>query len=298
MQEITKLETNAVTSMSDFVQIKDEQVYTTSRIVAEKFGKRHDNVIRDIEAAISTINDAQVIENKDFLKIEEIKNDYFTESSYVDSLGRTYKEYLITEDGLALLVMGFTGEKAFSVKLKFISEFKRMKEYIRTLEANPIERILANSTNQLETARAITQMLEIEAKKQEVLNTEVKQLTSTVKTQNVQIAEMQPKVQYCDIVLSCPDLVTVTVIAKDYGKSAMWLNNYLKDNKIIFKQGDIWLPYQKYAKLGLTKTKTATYKDNKGNEHAKTHSYWTQKGRLFIYDLLKQDGILPLIEQE
>ena len=68
---------SSITNISDFVEIKDEEVYTTSRIVAEKFGKRHDNVIRDIEAAISTINDAQVIENKDFLKIEEIKNDHF-----------------------------------------------------------------------------------------------------------------------------------------------------------------------------------------------------------------------------
>ena len=211
----------SLTTLSDFVQIKDEQVYTTSRIVAEKFGKRHDNVIRDIEATISTINEAQVIENKDFLKIEEIKNDYFIDDingsqpieninglknqpvknyyfiddingsqpieninqpkfglvkndyfiadDYLDAKGETRKQYLITEEGAMLLIMGFTGEKAFSVKLKFISEFKRMKEYIRTLEANPIERILANSTNQLETARAITQMLEIEAKKQEVL---------------------------------------------------------------------------------------------------------------------------------
>ena len=298
MQEITKLETNAVTSMSDFVEIKDEKVYTTSRIVAEKFGKRHDNVVRDIEATISTINEAQVIENKDFLKIEEIKNDYFTESSHVDSLGRTYKEYLITEDGLALLVMGFTGADAMRVKLKFIAEFKRMKEYIRTLEANPIERILANSTNQLETARAITQMLEIEAKKQEVLIAQNKQLTTTITFKDQQLAEAEPKVQYCDIVLNCKDVVPITYIAKDYGKSAMWLNQFLKDKGIQYKSGDIWLLYQKYAELGLTKSKTTTFEDKNGNKHTKMHTYWTQKGRLFIYDLLKQDNIFPLIEQE
>ena len=122
--------TTSITNISDFVEIKDEEVYTTSRIVAEKFGKRHEHVVRYIEAAISTINDAQVIENKDLPKIGEIKNDYFTESSYVDSLGRTYKEYLITEDGLALLVMGFTGADAMRVKLKFIAEFNRMKNII------------------------------------------------------------------------------------------------------------------------------------------------------------------------
>ena len=137
----------SITNISDFVEIKDEEVYTTSRIVAEKFGKRHEHVVRYIEAAISTINDAQVIENKDLPKIGEIKNDYFTESSYVDSLGRTYKEYLITEDGLALLVMGFTGADAMRVKLKFIAEFNRMKNIIN----NP-EQVIANCGN----AEAIT----------------------------------------------------------------------------------------------------------------------------------------------
>ena len=71
MQEITKLETNAVTSMSDFVEIKDEKVYTTSRIVAEKFGKEHKNVIRDIEELIK--NMPQPIENISQLNFEPAK---------------------------------------------------------------------------------------------------------------------------------------------------------------------------------------------------------------------------------
>ena len=306
MQEITKLETNAVTSMSDFVEIKDEKVYTTSRIVAEKFGKEHKNVIQSIEELIKTM--VQPIENIGGLKNQPAKMRFsgvnfnvaenFIETTYVDEQGKPRKEYLITEEGAMLLIMGFTGEKALSVKLKFISEFKRMKEYIRTLEANPIERILANSTNQLETARAITQMLEIEAKKQEVLIAQNKQLTTTINFKDQQLAESEPKVQYCDIVLNCKDVVPITYISKDYGKSAMWLNQSLKDKGIQYKSGDIWLLYQKYAELGLTKSKTTTFEDKNGNKHTKMHTYWTQKGRLFIYDLLKQDNIFPLIEQE
>ena len=55
--------------------------------------------------------------------------------------------------------------------------------------------------------------------------------------------------------------------------------------------------YQKHAEQGYTKSKTETYGGIDGRQHSKIHTYWTQKGRLFIYDLLKQDGILPLIEQ-
>ena len=89
----------------------------------------------------------------------------------------------------------------------------------------------------------------------------------------------------------------MSIIAKDYGWSARRMNDYLHAKKVQFKQGDIWLVYQKYAQLGYTSTKTNTYEGRDGEPHTKPHTYWTQKGRLFIYNLLKNDGILPLIER-
>ena len=124
-----------------------------------------------------------------------------------------------------------------------------------------------------------------------------KKLTETVAVQNQQISELKPKASYYDVVLNCKGLVSVTEIAKDYGKSARWLNEKLHELGIQFKQGSkIWLLYQKYADKGYTSTKTQTYNGDDGNVHTKVHTYWTQKGRLFIYDLLKKQGILPLIE--
>lgn len=124
-----------------------------------------------------------------------------------------------------------------------------------------------------------------------------RQLTETVAVQNQQIAELKPKASYYDVVLNCKDLVSITEIAKDYGKSGRWLNEKLHELGIQFKQGSkIWLLYQKYADKGYTSTKTQTYNGNDGNVHTRVHTYWTQKGRLFIYDLLKEQGILPLIE--
>jgi prophage antirepressor-like protein len=125
-----------------------------------------------------------------------------------------------------------------------------------------------------------------------------KALETTVSAQHQQIAEMAPKASYCDIVLQCEDALPVSVIAKDYGKSGRWLNNYLHDAGVQFKQSDIWLLYQQYAGLGYTRTRTHNYLGNDGTAHASVHTYWTQKGRLFIYELLKIDGVLPLIEQE
>ena len=125
-----------------------------------------------------------------------------------------------------------------------------------------------------------------------------KALKNTIAVQNQQLAELRPKASYYDIVLKCKDLVPISVIAKDYGWSAKRMNAYLHDRGIQYRQGDIWLLYQKYAERGYTSTKTNTYTGNDGETHSKVHTYWTQQGRLFLYDLLKADGILPLMERE
>lgn len=124
-------------------------------------------------------------------------------------------------------------------------------------------------------------------------------LMATVAVQNQQIVEMKPKASYYDVVLNCKDLVAISVIAKDYGWSANRMNQYLHDNGVQYKQGNkIWLLYQKYAEIGYTSTKTHSYPGSDGSMHTKVHTYWTQAGRLFIYGLLKGDGILPTMEQE
>lgn len=123
-------------------------------------------------------------------------------------------------------------------------------------------------------------------------------LEQTTAVQKQQIAEMKPKASYYDVVLNCKDLISTSTVAKDYGKSAIWMNRYLHEKGVQFKQGEIWLLYQKYAEKGYTSTKTHSYPANDGTIHTKPHTYWTQKGRLFVYELLKADGILPTMEQE
>lgn len=110
------------------------------------------------------------------------------------------------------------------------------------------------------------------------------------------IEELEPKASYYDLILQCRDLISTTVIAKDYGMSAKKFNLLLHNLGIQFKQGNMWVLYAKYQGCGYLKTKTHNYPDAEGVQHSKEHSYWTQKGRLFIYEFLKQKDILPLIE--
>lgn len=117
------------------------------------------------------------------------------------------------------------------------------------------------------------------------------------KVKDQQIAELQPKATYYDLILQCKDLLSVTEIAKDYGKSATEFNKILKGFGIQYKQSGVWFLYAKYQSEGYTQTKTQNYPKPDGTQGSRTHMYWTQKGRLFLYDFLKSKEILPLIER-
>ncbi|PCF86000.1 phage antirepressor [Staphylococcus intermedius] len=108
-----------------------------------------------------------------------------------------------------------------------------------------------------------------------------------------QVQELKPKATYYDLILQNKSLLSVTKIAKDYGMSARALNKLLHELGVQYKQGDIWLLYAKHQDKGYTQTSTYALDE----EHSKVTTKWTQKGRLFIYDLLKDNDILPTIEQ-
>lgn len=112
------------------------------------------------------------------------------------------------------------------------------------------------------------------------------------------IDELTPKADYCDRVLADKSLVTITQIAKDYGMSGRALNATLHDLGVIYKQGETWFLYAKYQKTGWTHSETIMVDKKDGTQKAVLNTKWTQKGRLGLYELLKANGILPLIERE
>lgn len=107
-------------------------------------------------------------------------------------------------------------------------------------------------------------------------------------------AELAPKARYYDIILQNKGAVQVSVIAKDYGMSAVAFNRLLHDAGIQHKIGKTWLLYQKYSGMGYTMSRTYPVNDYT----VAVHTYWTQKGRLFLYNLLKEYGIIPQMEAQ
>lgn len=106
-------------------------------------------------------------------------------------------------------------------------------------------------------------------------------------------ALLKEKADAFDELMSSNSLFTTTVVAKSFGKSAIWLNQYLKDKKVQYQQGDVWVLYSRYQSKGYTRICWYEYsKDTKGRSMERAHSYWTAKGVLFIREILKKDGII------
>lgn len=112
-----------------------------------------------------------------------------------------------------------------------------------------------------------------------------------------QVAELKPKASYLDEILENKELITVSVIAKDYGMSAMEFNKLLHNLKVQFKQGKNWLLYSSYQSLGWTSSSTNQVTKKDGSTMNVMNTKWTQKGRLGLYELLKRHDILPMIER-
>lgn len=235
---------------------------------------------KDVAMALGYTNPNKAI-------IDHCKIDGVTKRYLIDSLGRQQEAKFVSEGNLYRLITHSKLPQAENFESWIFDE---VLPCIRKNGAYMTPQTLGEALKNPDTLITILQELKAEQEKSALLET-------TVQAQSQTIAEMKPKASYYDVVLNCKDLLSVTQIAKDYGKSAVWLNEFLHKKKIQFKQGKCWFLYQKYAEQGYTSTKTQTFNASDGTVHTKVHMYWTQKGRLFLYDLLKSESVLPLMEQ-
>lgn len=113
----------------------------------------------------------------------------------------------------------------------------------------------------------------------------------------LELEEARKQTDYLDLILQTKDMLTTTQIAQDYGMSANKFNQILKQVGIQRKVNGQWILYTKYQGKGYIASRTFDYvgKDNK--VHSKITTVWTQLGRRFIYEKLKDNDIYPLIEQ-
>lgn len=259
------------------------------------------------------MNQLQIFENKEFGKIRTVEiNDepYFVGKDVADILGYTntpkaIRDHVDDEDKLTerivlsgqsrdMFVINESGlySLILSSKLPTAKKFKRWvtSEVLPSIRKHGMyatDELIANP----DIAIAAFQALKEEREQRQLLQFECNK-------QKQIIGELKPKADYTDIILQSKSLVTVTQIAKDYGMSGTAMNEMLHHYGVQYKQSGQWLLYSKYHNNGFTHSETVTITHSDGRAGTVMNTKWTQKGRLFIYNLLKSYGVLPVIERD
>ncbi len=186
------------------------------------------------------------------------------------TLGGNQDQWFLTEEGLYEVLM----QSRKPIAKAFKKEVKKILKDLRLY-------------GQYNVPRTYAEALKLAARQQELLD-----------QKNQIIGELRPKVDYLDRILKSKSLVTITQIAKDYGMSGKSMNRLLHDLGVQYKQSDQWLLYYQHQDKGYTFSETIVLEDVVGFEKVVMQTKWTQKGRIYLYNLLKDNGILPSIEND
>lgn len=194
----------------------------------------------------------------------------------IGTAGQAREQILINESGLYSMIFNSTLDNAKRFKRWVTSEvLPTIRKHGAYMTAGTIEAALSDPDTIIQLATRLKDEREQRLIAEQRVN------------------ELQPKATYYDLILQNKTLLSVSQIAKDFGMSATAMNKQLADLGIQYKLGGTWLLYQKYADKGYTQSTTHIIDENR----SKLLTKWTQKGRLFIYEHLKNVGIYPLIER-
>ncbi|MCT3056470.1 phage antirepressor [Leuconostoc citreum] len=202
--------------------------------------------------------------------------------------GQSRYPTLINESGVYSLIFGSKLESAKRFKKWVTSEvLPAIRKHGAYLTDQKIEEVLTSPDTIIRLAT--------ELKEERQAKLVLKQQNSVLLQQN---NELKPKADYTDLILSNKTLVTITFIAKDYGMSGSAMNKLLHDLGVQYNQSGVWLLYAKHQTKGWTQSETTEVVKKDGSKKLVMNTKWTQKGRLGLYELLKDNGYLPLIEQD
>lgn len=221
----------------------------------------------------------QYKDTSDALK-RHVENEDKLTRCFTDS-GQSRKMYVINESGLYSLIFSSKMDKAKEFKRWVTSEvlpaIRRDGGYMVANQGDSDEDILSRA---MIIAKKNIERLKLESKKKDQI-----------------IGELKPKADYVDKILQNTSLIKVSSIAKDYGMSAYQMNKLLHDLRIQYKQGEQWLLYANIQDKGYTSSETHVYEKKDGTTDVRLLTKWTQKGRIFLYEELKRNGYLPMIER-
>jgi Rha family phage regulatory protein len=241
---------------TELVLVRDGQTVTTSRLVAEKFGKQHAHVLR----AIQNLECPADFNASNFGLVE-----------YVDSKGEARPEYVITKDGFAFLVMGFTGKKAAAFKVEFINAFNEAQR-------------------QLQSQKPAVPQTYLEALRELVAATEERERLAAA------VEVLQPKADFYERAMSSENLMSVREMAKVLAFRGMGQNHlfdFLRSRGVLMRN-DWNQPYQRFIDEGWCKVIETTWTHPKEGVQVGRKTVFTQRGVDGVRRMLEKAGFVPM----
>jgi anti-repressor protein len=231
--------------MNELVKIENDRMITTSKIIAETFGKRHDHVLRDIDNI-----------RKDVPNFGEM----FHETETQDSYGRQQRIYEITRDGFSLLAMGFTGAEAMEWKIKYLEAFNKLEAFWNSPE-------------------------QIMARAHRIAEQTIASLEQKLQQKDFLIEQNKPKALFADAVASSKTSILIGELAKiicqnGYQIGQKRLFNWLRENGYLMKSTN--LPTQRYIEQGLFEIKESTITTGDGVTRITKTTKVTGKGQIYF----------------
>lgn len=249
--------------MNEIITVAQSQTMSSLQI-AELTGKRHDSILRDIRNLLEQGVDAH----------------NFVETFYTDKSNRSKPCYQLSKTGCLILASGYNA----------VLREKIINRWIELETAN---------AKQYQVPTSFREALLLAAAQQEQIEEQQKLLLiqgEQIAEKDKAIAELHERTSYLDQILNSKITVTTTQIAQDYGMSAKKFNIELRNLKIQSKVGGQWILYAPYNTMGYVHSETFI-PDNSTTGRVIMTTKWTQKGRLFLYEKLKKNNVLPLIER-
>ena len=192
----------------------------------------------------------------------------------------------VTEDGLYDVILDSRKPEAKRFRKWVTSEvLPTIRKHGAYMTKDTLERAIAEPDFLIQLA---TTLKEEKAKRLEA--------EQQCEAQKQIIGEMEKKVSYLDLILSSTSTMTITQIAQDYGMSGQRMNKLLHGLRIQYKVGEQWILYAEYKDKCYVSSETIHFMTNEEVPCTTLNTKWTQKGRLFLYDILKKEGILPRME--
>jgi len=241
------------------VFVENNRPVTDSLTVAETFGKEHKHVMRDVrELGCSN----------------EFHRSNFGLIDYQDAVGRTYKKYLITQDGFAFLVMGYTGKEADRFKEMYINEFNRMRDQLNS--PSDIERFLYNPDTIIKIAQNWKEEKELRM------------------IAEAKIEEDRPKVLFAESLQVSQDSILVADLAKllrqngfDIGEVRLF--RWLRAEGYLIKSGSEYnMPTQRSMDLKIMEIKIGHRGSSDGTIKITKTPKITGKGQMYFINKFKQ----------